>query len=61
MDRGNTGGVFGYCGDRNDDGDEPQLFKLAQDNCYKWKTVKISDDKAAFATFYTDTKNKSKW
>ena len=54
-------GVFGYCGDRNDDGDEPQLFKPAQDNCYTWKKVKVSDNKTAFATFYADKKNKNKW
>jgi hypothetical protein len=58
---GENGGVFGYFGDRADDGEEPQLFKPAQENCYKWKKVKVSDDKAAFATFYSDKANRNKW
>jgi hypothetical protein len=30
---GENGEVFGFCGDRNNEGDEPQLFKPAQRNC----------------------------
>ena len=34
---GENGGVSGFCGDRTDEGGEPQLFKPAQENCFKWK------------------------
>ena len=34
---GENGGVFGFSGDRTVDGEEPQLFKPAQENCYRWK------------------------
>lgn len=33
-------GEFGYFGDRNEEGEETQLFKPAQDNSYKWKKQK---------------------
>ena len=58
---GENGGVFGFCGDRNDEGDEPQLFKTAQRNCLEWKKVKISNDKAVFAAFYANKANENTW
>ena len=57
---GVCGGVFGYYRDRSGDGEELQLFKPVQDNCYKWKKAKVSDNKAAFATFCADEKNNNK-
>jgi hypothetical protein len=57
---GEHGSVFGYCGDRDEE-DKPQLFKPAQENCHKWKKVKISTDKGAFAAFYADESNNNKW
>ena len=57
---GENGGVFSFCGDRNNEGDKPQLFKPAQRNCLEWKKVKISNNKAAFATFYANEANKNK-
>jgi len=61
MDRGRTGWCSIFCGNRNNEGDEPQLFKPAQRNCLEWKKVKISNNKAAFATFYANAANKNKW
>ena len=37
---GGNGGVFGFCGDRTDDEDEPQLFKPAQENCFEWEQLR---------------------
>ena len=53
--------MFGFGGDRTDKGDEPQLFKPTQDNCFKWEKKKISNDKVAFAMFYVNERNKNKW
>ena len=53
--------VFGLSGNRNDEGDEPQLFKPAQRNCLEREKVKISNDKAAFAMFYANEANENKW
>ena len=36
------------------EGNEPQLFKTAQDNCHKWKKVKASNNKGTFVAFYAD-------
>jgi hypothetical protein len=53
-DQGRMGECPFFCGDRPDDEDEPQLFKPAQESCFKMKKVKISTNKAVFARFYTE-------
>ena len=37
------------------------MFKPAQKNYLEWEKVKISNDKAAFATFFANAANKNKW